>query len=60
MKQKQTYRHREQIVVARGRGGEGEERESGLTDANCYTQDDKEQGPIAQHRELYLISYDEP
>ena len=60
MKQKQTYRHREQTVVARGRGREGEEQESGLTDANYYTQDDKEQGPIVQHRKLYLISYDEP
>ena len=60
MKQKRTYRHREQTVVAKGRGREGEEWELELTDANCYTWDDKEQGPIVQHRELYLMSYDEP
>ena len=46
MKQKRTYRHREQTVVAKGRGREGEEWESELTDANSYTWDDKEQGPI--------------
>ena len=39
MKQKQTHRHRERLVITRGRGDEGGmDQELGLIDANYYTE----------------------
>ena len=50
--------HREQTCGCQGGRGEGRNRwESGLVDANCYIQNDK-QGPTVQHTELSSISYE--
>ena len=58
-KQKQTHRHREQTVVAKGLGREG----LGVWDQQMQTsvyRMDKQQGPTVQHREQYSVSYDKP
>ena len=51
---KQTHRNGE-LVLPRVRVGKGWTGSLGLSDANCYTQDGKQQGPIVQHRGLYSI-----
>ena len=60
MKQKQTLRHREQIHGCQCiGGGDG----LGVWNEQMQTSTyraDKKQGPTGYHRELYLISFDEP
>ena len=60
-KQKQTHRHREQTCGCQG-GGRGREG-LGVWDQQMQTsiyRMDKQQGPTAEHRELYSISCDKP
>ena len=60
-KQKPTHRRRERTGGCQG-GGAGEEKIGNLRLAGTYTiyRMDKQQGPTAQHRELYSLSWDKP
>ena len=61
-KQKQTHRHREQSVVAKGEGRWGREG-LGVWDEQMQPlvyRMDTQQGPTVEHRELYSISCDKP
>ena len=61
-KQKQTHRHKEGLVVAKGEGRWGRDG-VGVWDLQIQTsinRMDKQQGPTVEHRELYSVSCDKP
>ena len=61
MKQKQTRGGREQMCGCQGTGDWGRDgMRLELADANCYIQNDKQQGFTVYPGELYSVSYDKP
>ena len=55
-KQKQTHMEHK-AVVTKGKTGEGINQEFGTNIHTTICKTDKQQGPTVQHRELYLMSY---